>query len=270
MSNGNGNVSHLNVTAEHAPVTFERPYRLDTDQFIEKPFVARASYAPSVEHPSGTVPYARKHKDWSVMQQHVMFWDRDGDGEIWPLDTFIGFRELGFNILFCLFAVFVINGTFSFPSRLAHSYLPDPFFRVYVSGIHKDKHGSDTGVYDNEGRFIPSRFEDIFTKYASATEPNLTTPATSLNLREVYNMTAGQRLAVDPFGWGAAIFEWSTTCLLIQKDGRVEKDDLRRLYDGSLFYEIRGRRQSGEGWNKGWGLGGDGFIGGEKVLPFGL
>lgn len=74
-----------------------------------------------------------------MLQQHVLFWDRDNDGVIWPWNTYTGFRDLGFNILFSLFAVLVINLNFSYPTRLAHSYLPDPFFGVYVSSIHKAK-----------------------------------------------------------------------------------------------------------------------------------
>lgn len=31
--------------------------------------------------------------------------------------------------------------------------------------------------------------------------------------------------------WGAALFEWGTTWLLIQKDGKVYKEDLRAVYD---------------------------------------
>lgn len=50
----------------------------------------------------------------------------------------------------------------------------------------------------------------------------------------------------------------------------VDKEDVRRVLDGSLFFEIRLARQTKEGWTKGWGLGGDGFIGGEKLLPFRL
>ena len=74
-----------------------------------------------------------------MLQQHVLFWDRDNDGVIWPWNTYTGFRDLGFNILFSLLAVLIINLNFSYPTRLAHSYIPDPFFRVYVSSIHKAK-----------------------------------------------------------------------------------------------------------------------------------
>jgi hypothetical protein len=75
----------------------------------------------------------------TVLQQHVLFWDRDGDGLIYPYDTYIGFRELGFNILFSILAMLIINVNFSYPTRLAVSYIPDPRFRVYVHSIHKAK-----------------------------------------------------------------------------------------------------------------------------------
>lgn len=48
--------------------------------------------------------------------------------------------------------------------RLGVSYFPDPFFRIYIETIHMDKHGSDSGVFDTEGRFIPAKFEDMWSK----------------------------------------------------------------------------------------------------------
>jgi hypothetical protein len=56
-----------------------------------------------------------------------------------------------------------------------------------------------------------------------------------------------------------------TTWLLIQKDGKIYKDDLQGVYDGSLFWKIKEARDSGEGWSQGFGLGGDGFVGGTKI-----
>ncbi|EGO24541.1 hypothetical protein SERLADRAFT_468018 [Serpula lacrymans var. lacrymans S7.9] len=204
------------------------------------------------------------------MQQHILFWDRDADGEIWPLDTYRGFRDLGFNMLFSFLTIFIVNLSFTLPTSLERSFFPDPFFRVFIPHIHKGKHGSDTGIYDNEGRFVPSRFEDLFARYAKRSKENPDVLANSLSLLEVFELMKGQRCAVDPFGWSAAMFEWVTAWLLLQQGGRVDKEDLRRLYDGSIFFEISEARQSKEGWNKGWGMGGDGFIGGERVLPFGL
>lgn len=91
----------------------------------------------------------------------------------------------------------IINGNFSYPT--APSWIPDPFFRVYTTNIHKGKHGSDSGTYDTEGRFVPQKFEDMFCKYAGGKD--------SINLGDVWRLLKGQRLAVDPFGWGGAMLE---------------------------------------------------------------
>lgn len=58
---------------------------------------------------------------------------------IFPWDTYNGFRELGFNIVFSILATLIINIGFSYPTRLAYSWFPDPWFRVYVSSVHKAK-----------------------------------------------------------------------------------------------------------------------------------
>jgi hypothetical protein len=120
------------------------------------------------------------------------------DGVIWPLDTFNGFHRLGYNLIFCILAVIIIHGNFSYPT--VSGWLPDPFFRVYAENIHKDKHGSGSGTYDTEGRFVPQKFEDIFAKYAGGDKQGIT-------LGEVFNYMKGQRLVLDPFGWGGAFFE---------------------------------------------------------------
>ena len=47
-------------------------------------------------------------------QGHVSYFDRDGDGVIWPSDTWRGFHDIGFNWFLSIIAVFVIHGTFSY------------------------------------------------------------------------------------------------------------------------------------------------------------
>lgn len=64
-----------------------------------------------------------------------------------------------------LLARSVIHFFFSWFS--APGFLPDPFFRIFLKNGHRTKHGSDTGVYDSEGRFIPAKFEEIFSKCVS-------------------------------------------------------------------------------------------------------
>lgn len=113
------------------------------------------------------------------------------------MDTYRGFRALGFNILLCLFSVFAIHFNFSYPTVPGH--LPDPLFRIYLKNIHKDKHGSDSGTYDSEGRFVPQKFEDMFSKYADDRD--------YVTLKDVWNLLKGQRVLFDPFGWVAVILE---------------------------------------------------------------
>lgn len=95
-------------------------------------------------------------------------------------------------------------------------------------------------------------------------------PRTSMTMTELWDFMHGNRLAMDPFGWAAGFLEWATTFLLIQEDGQVDKDDVRKIIDGSIFFEIRHARKEKRGWHKGFGFGGDGFVGGEKMLPFSL
>jgi peroxygenase len=139
-----------------------------------------------------------KNNMTQVLQQHCTFFDPDSDGIIWPLDTFRSFHRLGYSIPLCILSMLIIHVNFSYPSL--PGFLPDPFFRVHIANIHKDKHGSDSGTYDNEGRFIPQKFEDIFEKYAGGDKKGIT-------IWEVGNYFKGQRLVMDPFGWGGAIFE---------------------------------------------------------------
>ncbi|KAK3345990.1 Caleosin related protein-domain-containing protein [Lasiosphaeria hispida] len=240
------------LAVPHCPETSQRPQAVDAEESISRPSIARANIAVSTEHPAGShnrqLSFA-KNKEYTVLQQHVLFWDRDMDGAIYPLDTYRGFRDLGFSILFSLLSMFIINVNFSYPTRLAlGGYLPDPLFRVYVGGVHKAKHGSDSGTYDHEGRFVPQAFEDMFSKWDADRKG-------ALSFVELWRMIAGNRLVVDPFGWFAAIFEFGSTWLLLQKDGMVSKEDLRRTYDGSIFWHIREQRLRGKGWDKGFGLG---------------
>ena len=67
------------------------------------------------------------------------------------MDTYRGFHKIGFNPFLSFFAIFVIHGTFSWPSQ--GSWLPDPLFSLNTANMHRTKHGSDTESYDTEGRF---------------------------------------------------------------------------------------------------------------------
>lgn len=178
----------------------------------------------------------------TALAKHCAFWDRDEDNVIWPLDTYRGFRELGFNLVLSILSIFIIHSGFSYPTRLKYSYLPDPFFRIYLGAIEMGKHGSDTGSYDGRGYFQPTVFNSMFSKYAKTSEDGLT-------VYELFDLIHGQRVIMDPFGWFAAVFEWWTTALLTwnPRTGLCNKTDIRGIYDGSFFWHIKEMRDAGRG-----------------------
>ncbi|TKX20187.1 hypothetical protein C1H76_7688 [Elsinoe australis] len=216
------------VAIQTDPVTYARiPYIPAKDSPLIDPGVARANCAPSTERPNGTEDWTHQHADKTVVEQHAAYWDRDGDGIIWPLDTYRGCRDYGWNPILSFLAMFIINFNLSYPT--APGILPDPFFRIWVKRLYKDKHGSDSMSYDNEGRFRPQQFEDFFAKYDRNNKGGL-------DVWDLFAAHKGQRLAFDFFGWSASFFEWLATYLLIwPEDGILRKEDVRGVFDGSIF-----------------------------------
>jgi len=186
-------------------------------------------------------------KGRTMLEKHCDFFDPDGDRVIWPWDTFFGFWVLGYNLLLCLFAMFVIHGGFSWPTA-PHFPLPDLFFRIYIDRIAVGKHGSDSGSYNHDGGFDEDAFEQMFKKNAKR-QPD------ALTGRELFALIRRNRVLYDPFGWFAGLFEWVAVYLLFwPADNLIRKDDIRRLYDGTLFYEFaRKEKKNGRLTPPGWG-----------------
>ncbi|XAR72203.1 Plant seed peroxygenase [Bertholletia excelsa] len=185
---------------------------------------SRPSPTGSIQH-DGMVGH-----DQNVLQKHVSFFDRNKDGLIYPWETFQGFRAIGCGILLSSFASVFINVGLSRRTRPGKSF--SLLFPIEVKNIHRGKHGSDSGVYDAEGRFVPSKFEEIFSKHAR-------TNANALTSEELKEMLKANREPKDHGGWVAAYTEWKILYVLCKdKNGLLQKETIRAVYDGSLFEQM--------------------------------
>ncbi|KAK9074557.1 hypothetical protein SSX86_007155 [Deinandra increscens subsp. villosa] len=169
--------------------------------------------------------------DQNVLQKHVAFFDRNNDGVIYPWETFQGFRAIGSGILLSSFAAVFINVGLSGKTRPGKK-CPNLLFPIFIENIKMAKHGSDSGVYDAHGRFVPSKFEEIFHKYARTHPDALTTD-------ELNEFVKGNREPKDYAGWIGGLSEWKILYYLGKdKNGLLKKDTIRAVYDGSLFEKM--------------------------------
>jgi len=198
----------------------------------------RATAAANPKHPNGVNKSYDSKK--TVLQRHQEFWDMDQDGVIWPSDTFVGFNRLGFPAVLSVIAVLVIHGTFSYWS--GDSWIPHLGFPIKLKNAHKTKHGSDSETYDTEGRFVPEKFEEVFSKYDKGNKGGLT-------LAEIRSMTRGNRNIMDPIGWIAEWLEWNVSyylCAMNTSKGKMLlKDDALAIIDGTMFPKIAREIEAG-------------------------
>jgi peroxygenase len=214
------------ATLPEQPVTeqYQPPY--DLHKIIPNPGSPRAYNIPDRFHPEedGADPRVKQ----TVLQQHVEFFDYDKDGVIWPWDTARGFRDIGYNPLISFLAPFFIHTGMSLPTQEG---FPNLLLPIHIKNIHKCKHGSDSGVYDTEGRYVPQRFEELMSKYDKDNKGGLT-------YKELMDMTSEQSNLYDWFGRTASFLEWTVTYAGFKdENGVLTRDSIRKQYNGELFHE---------------------------------
>jgi hypothetical protein len=165
----------------------------------------------------------------SALRRHCEFWDNDQDGVIYPWDIFRGFRRLGFNFALCLWAAVTMAFCSSYSTQT--SYLPHPFFAIYLDNISRNRHGSTTGAYDLDAELDTRRFDAIFEKYANGKN--------YLTLGTVYDVWSGQCCANDYFGWFAGGLECESRFIFVV-DEHAATDSWQGLRCTSYFGQKMG------------------------------
>ncbi|KAG8072283.1 hypothetical protein GUJ93_ZPchr0006g43863 [Zizania palustris] len=165
----------------------------------------------------------------TALQKHVAFFDRNNDGIVSYSETYEGFRALGVGTALSRLSAAFINGALSLKTRPENA---TSSLDIYIDNIYKGIHGSDTGAYDAEGRFVAEKFDEIFAKHGKTVPDALTSS-------EVDELLQANRKPSDYAGWVGATTEWKMLYRLAKdKDGLLRKDAVREVYDGSLFAKL--------------------------------
>ncbi|KAL6645569.1 hypothetical protein ACP70R_017177 [Stipagrostis hirtigluma subsp. patula] len=254
----------METEAPQAAVTRERRLDPDLQEKFPKPYLARAMAAVDPSNPEGTK--GRDPRGMSVLQQHVAFFDSNGDGIVYPWETFKGLRAIGVGFVKSLFLAFLINLIMSYPTQPYMSDLVKREFDVLApNGSNylawsldaeillaskdllktiKPKDDKDKSTPAEQAmalhilRFDPAKFDAVFSKYGR-THPN------ALTEDEVTLMLKGNRNMYDFIGWAAAIGEWRLLYSVAKdKDGLLQREIVRGAFDGSLFEQLRDRKKS--------------------------
>jgi len=167
----------------------------------------------------------------TALQKHAAFFDLNGDGLVTPMETFRACRKLGFNLFLCLLAPLLINLPFAWWT--SPSWWPTLTFRI--GNIHRCRHGSDSQIYDQDGNFHEDRFEQFWQRFDKDGDEQL-------SFWELLRATEYQRNGWDFFGWTASKLEWFFLYLLIAEKGKVRKELVRGVFDGTLFEKIEQAR----------------------------
>lgn len=163
----------------------------------------------------------------TALQKHVDFFDTNHDGKITLLDTYRGCRRLGYDPVRSFAFAGVIN------AALGTSTSGFPSLTIDTRRIHAGKHGSDTGVYDKQGRFSAARFKRLFERHDLDRDG-------ALSRGELSRLLTRNR--TDLMGHLGSKAEFTLLFDLAgeMKGGRklLTRERLLDFYNGTLFYEL--------------------------------
>ncbi len=172
-------------------------------------------------------------KNPTALQKHVMFFDANNDGVITLDETKKGLKRLGLGSGFATGGALFIN----LGLRQAANGLS-----IEIAKIHKAKHGSDTGAFDGEGKFVLTRFGQIMTFDANKSG-SLTWAELKVMLAKNKTDTTGNVASKAEFGLLIKLGADTTEAEGKEKAQAISEKRLAALYDGTLFHTIAAERE---------------------------
>ena len=133
----------------------------------------------------------------------------------------------------------IINGALATPTR---GY---PSLTISIRGIARSIHGSDSGIYDSQGRFDPVAFERLFATWDRDRSGGL-------DPVELAQRTISDADLWDLFGVAASGAEFGLLFAVAEEHGELSRDRMRSFYDGTLFYRLENEREGLPWWSWLW------------------
>ena len=177
--------------------------------------------------------------EMTALQKHVAFFDYDGDGYITVVVDYRGLRALGIDPFSASGFALAIN------TALGTSTMGYPSLTISLYDIDNGVHGSDTGIYDDEGNFVPEQFELLFDQWDLNGSDGL--DPIELAARTIDDAELG-----DVFGVTGSVAEFGLLFAIAAEDGELSRDRMRGFYEGTLFYDLAEERADECWW--GWWL----------------
>lgn len=170
----------------------------------------------------------------TALQKHIAFFDKDGDGIITRPETALGMSQLGFGHNLAEATALAIHLALG-PKTTGSMKSLD----ISVKNINRGKHGSDTGVFDARGRFVPLAFERMFSGFDRNRSGSLSQAEIDAMITANSELQPGDKFASSlEFQLLMLIAADTTEAVTGHNFRALSKERLRQFYDGTLFYAL--------------------------------
>ena len=170
----------------------------------------------------------------TALQKHVAFFDMNGDGSISVSETIEGLIQLGRPAVRSYVLAPMLN---LLMGTMTRGY---PSFSIDISNIKAGKHEGSSDIFDQEGKFDPVKFDELFEKFDTNQDGYL-------DGVEIENFIGRNiKSALGRFGVKVEL----PVLLDVAGEEREVDGEMRKVltkerliefYDGSLFYKLAGR-----------------------------